>query len=189
MVDSARRLFCSRSYASVGVQELCEYADVRRGTFYYNFDSKQDLALAALDADWETQKAEIYEPAFAADVGPLEAFDRYQGLLHGFHSRRGSREVEYGGCLIVSLAQETVITDPDIGDRAKAHLAEVSSYLEAAMGRAIDEGLLPACDTKDFALRALGYVEGMLTLARIKQDPDCIHQMRYELWRLARPAG
>ncbi len=189
LVDAARRLFCSRSYASVGVQELCVQADVRRGTFYYNFDSKQDLALAAIDADWATQKAEIYEPAFAADEGALESFGRYQELLYEFHRRRHGSTSEYGSCLIVGLAQETALTDPAIGDRARACLAEASTYLELAMGRAIDQGVLPACDTKDFAKRALGYVEGMLTQARIDQSPERIREMRYELWRLARPHG
>ena len=158
-------------------------------TFYYNFDSKQDLALAAIDADWATQKAEIYEPAFAADEGALESFGRYQELLYEFHRRRHGSTSEYGSCLIVGLAQETALTDPAIGDRARACLAEASTYLELAMGRAIDQGVLPACDTKDFAKRALGYVEGMLTQARIDQSPERIREMRYELWRLARPHG
>jgi TetR/AcrR family transcriptional regulator, transcriptional repressor for nem operon len=35
LLSSALKLFSERSYANVSVQELCEHAGVKKGSFYY----------------------------------------------------------------------------------------------------------------------------------------------------------
>ncbi|UCD12029.1 MAG: helix-turn-helix transcriptional regulator [Nitrospinaceae bacterium] len=37
ILDSARGLIYSRSYAGVGVQEICKHAGVKKGSFYHFF--------------------------------------------------------------------------------------------------------------------------------------------------------
>ena len=38
-----------RSAADVGVNELCQHAGVKKGSFYHFFTSKQDLLLSTVD--------------------------------------------------------------------------------------------------------------------------------------------
>ena len=52
LLDSALDLMYARSYRDVGVQEICEHAGVKKGSFYHFFPSKRDLTLAALDRQW-----------------------------------------------------------------------------------------------------------------------------------------
>ena len=49
IVATAARLFLERSYQAVGVDELCQAADVRKGSFYHYFSSKSELAKAVID--------------------------------------------------------------------------------------------------------------------------------------------
>ncbi|HTO08336.1 MAG TPA: helix-turn-helix domain-containing protein, partial [Myxococcota bacterium] len=56
LIDEASRLFHARSYESVGVQELCDAAEVNKGSFYHFFPSKEDLAAAVIDAQWEATR-------------------------------------------------------------------------------------------------------------------------------------
>jgi TetR/AcrR family transcriptional repressor of nem operon len=187
LIASATSLFTARSYGSVGVQELCEEADVRRGSFYYHFGSKQELALAALDAEWDSLRTEIFEPAFGENLAPLVAFSRFWDLLHE-HAVARSREFgAFGGSLLVSLAQEMAATDEIIRDRAMQHLARAGAYFEAGIGAAMDAGDVAAADTKAAARRMEAYVAGVLVVARAVGDPEAITQLRYELWRLAIP--
>ena len=53
LINSAIELIGTRSYNSVGVQEICEHAGVKKGSFYHFFPSKSDLTVAALDAMWK----------------------------------------------------------------------------------------------------------------------------------------
>ena len=71
LIDEAARLFHSRSYESVGVQELCDAADVHKGSFYHFFPSKEDLAGAVIEAQWEATCETVLDPALAEDVPPL----------------------------------------------------------------------------------------------------------------------
>jgi len=48
LLDTAQRLFYARSYEDVGVQEICQEAGVKKGSFYHFFPSKRDLTLAIL---------------------------------------------------------------------------------------------------------------------------------------------
>ncbi len=187
LVASAIELFTSATYGSVGVQELCEHADVRRGSFYYHFRSKQDLALAALDAEWDSLRIAVFEPAFGENLAPLAAFSRFWDLVQEHADARTREFGTFGGSLLVSLAQEMAATDEVIRDRALQHLAQARTYFEAALGAAIDAGEVAAMDTKVAAQRMAAYVAGALAVARAVADPNAINLMRYDLWRFAVP--
>ena len=71
LIQAAMDLFYTRSYADVGVQELCKAAGVKKGSFYHFFETKQDLVLAALDRWWEFAQETTWEQAFESDPPPL----------------------------------------------------------------------------------------------------------------------
>ena len=62
LIESASELWHSRSYADVGVNEICEHAGVRKGSFYHFFASKQDLALAVIDSFWSRARRACSRP-------------------------------------------------------------------------------------------------------------------------------
>jgi AcrR family transcriptional regulator len=48
-VDAALGVFVERGYAAATVEEVIRRAGLSKGTFYFNFDGKEDLFLAVLD--------------------------------------------------------------------------------------------------------------------------------------------
>ena len=70
LLDSVLDLMYARSYRDVGVQEICEHAGVKKGSFYHFFPSKRDLTLAALDRQWEIARQELLERAFTQRLPP-----------------------------------------------------------------------------------------------------------------------
>src|SRR5262245_64796679 len=75
LIESASELWHSRSYADVGVNEICEHAGARKGSFYHFFASKQDLALAVIDSFWSRAQTRFLDPALDS-ARPLEKFAR-----------------------------------------------------------------------------------------------------------------
>ncbi len=184
LVASARTLFTSGSYVSVGVQELCKDADVRRGSFYYHFESKQDLALAALEDEWDRLRSEVVEPAFGDTDDPAASFDRFQDLLHAYHRERAAAIGRFGGCLIVSLSQEMATIDETIRARAVAHLTKMKEHFASALASAVAEGQIEAVDVDAAAERILAYCIGTMSHARAQGSSDVIAAMKFDLLRL-----
>jgi TetR/AcrR family transcriptional regulator, transcriptional repressor for nem operon len=56
--------------------------NVKKGSFYYFFKSKSDLAAAALDADWKKLQRQL-DTIFSPTVAPLERVERYFEFSYG----------------------------------------------------------------------------------------------------------
>lgn len=69
LVRTAARLFLTRSYRAVGVDELCAAADVRKGSFYYFFRGKAELAKAVIDAHAAALWARLDDAGAATRAG------------------------------------------------------------------------------------------------------------------------
>ena len=63
----AKSRFHNRSYADVGIKEICDMASIQKGSFYHFFPSKRDLVLAVIDEfaeDWANGfVAEAFDPS------------------------------------------------------------------------------------------------------------------------------
>jgi len=77
ILESARDLLHASSYADVGVQAICEKANVKKGSFYHFFPSKHDLTLAVIDTYFADFKESIIKDAFTSGLPPLERFARF----------------------------------------------------------------------------------------------------------------
>ncbi len=51
-MDAVSELLWTGSYGSTTIDQICEKAGVKKGSFYYFFDSKCELAVEALEASW-----------------------------------------------------------------------------------------------------------------------------------------
>src|ERR1043166_4946441 len=72
LMDAALELIWQRSYGAITIDQICEKAGVKKGSFYYFFDSKADLAVAAYDYDWEKESKPYWDKIFSASVPPLQ---------------------------------------------------------------------------------------------------------------------
>ena len=86
LIRSAIELIHARSYSSVGVNELCEHAGVKKGSFYHFSPSKRDLTIAALDEVAAWYERDIYRPAFANDLPPLDRIERLFRWVYEYHA-------------------------------------------------------------------------------------------------------
>ncbi len=52
ILETAMELIWQSSYGSVSVDDICAKAGVNKGSFYYAFKSKAELAVAAYERHW-----------------------------------------------------------------------------------------------------------------------------------------
>jgi TetR/AcrR family transcriptional repressor of nem operon len=185
LIDTAVGLIRARSYASVSVDDLCRHADVRKGSFYHFFPSKRDLALAALDAWWETTRSEVLEPSFQTDVPPLQRIERVFQRIAAQQARHQERDGRVQGCPFGNLALELSAQDETIRERLEAIFGRFAGYFERALEEARAGGTVPADTDVPLTARALlAYLYGAILLAKTANDVSVMQQLATRALRL-----
>ncbi|MDM7911474.1 MAG: helix-turn-helix domain-containing protein, partial [Methanotrichaceae archaeon] len=51
LIDTAERLFITKGYAQTAISDIVNEVKVSQGAFYYYFDSKEDVLVAAMERE------------------------------------------------------------------------------------------------------------------------------------------
>lgn len=185
LIENAIDLIHSRSYTAVSIEDICRLADVRKGSFHYFFRTKRELALAAIDYQWERTK-ELLEKAFASDLPPLERLSRFVDTIYIYQcSIKDSSEQMYG-CPFGNLASELSTQDDVIRHRISEVLDGHVEYISRAVQEAIDIGDLPInIDANATGKSILAFMEGLILLGKSTNDPDIMKRLGDNIIRLA----
>ena len=175
LIEAASGLWHARSYADVGVNEICEVADVRKGSFYHFFSSKQELAVAVIDRHWSEAYETVLLPALAAGETPLA---QLQQLTIGIAGEVGRLTDEFGlmpGCPFGNLAGELSTIDGPVRERLERLFESQRAVLQDLLDRAVAAGELPESTDTDEAARAmLAYIEGVLLMSKNANDASIV---------------
>ena len=176
LVDSALELVHARSYADVGVQELCDHAGVKKGSFYHFFASKEDLILEALQCQWERVKEAVLDGAFAKDQRPLKRLERLFERTYGYQRSFIKDSGQLRGCFFGNLALELSTQEEVIRKKVAKIFDATIAIIEDTLDEAVANGDLPVIDTPAAAEAILTYWEGALLLAKVRNDPSVIRR-------------
>ena len=169
LMKAVRELIWTGSYGSTTIDQICERAGVKKGSFYYFFDSKCDLAVAALDEDFQKRRVEL-DAIFSPTVPPL---DRVRNYCEFGYRLQAELKKECGvvlGCPLCTLGAEVSTQDEKLRLKIQEILHYKSKYIETAIRDADAAGLIKAPDAAAKTRMVRAYVEGLLTQARIQND-------------------
>src|SRR5207248_9603999 len=145
LTDAAMDLIWHNSYGATSVDAICERAGAKKGSFYYFFKSKSELAAAALEADWNKKKAEM-DGIFSPTVPPLERLDRYFDFVH---DRLAEMQKECGsilGCPLLSVGSEVSTQDQMVRRAIDRIIDHKVNHFISAFRDAAAQGLIQAPD-------------------------------------------
>jgi TetR/AcrR family transcriptional regulator, transcriptional repressor for nem operon len=177
LTDAAMDLIWENSYGATSVDAICERADVRKGSFYYFFKSKSELAAAALEADWKKRKTDM-DSIFSPTVSPLERLERYFDFVHDRLAEIQKKCGSVLGCPLLTLGSEVSTQDKPLRDKVQQILDRKVTYFESAIRDAHARGLIVAPDAKAKAKALFGSYLGMLAQARIQNNVDLVSEFK-----------
>jgi TetR/AcrR family transcriptional repressor of nem operon len=176
LMEAVSELIWHGSYGSTTIDQICEKAGVKKGSFYYFFNSKSELAAAALDANWKTKKPEM-DALFSPVIPPLERLRR-------FCQRGYENQVELKchcgcvlGCPLFTLGAEVCNQEEALHKKIKEILGQYHTYIESAIRDAHAQGLIDAPNPAAKARMLFAYSEGLMTQARILNDAEVLREM------------
>jgi TetR/AcrR family transcriptional repressor of nem operon len=177
ILATARDLFHGRSYADVGIKEICTQAKVQKGSFYHFFPSKRDLAMAVIDSMADEWAHGFVAEAFDEALPPLERLDYMVDAVYFWQKAAKNMEGRMPGCLFGNLALEVSTRDEVIRARLNAVFAKASARFNEALDEAVENGDLPPLDTEATATAMLAYLEGVILLAKTRNDPEVVRSL------------
>ncbi|HUI08113.1 MAG TPA: TetR/AcrR family transcriptional regulator [Verrucomicrobiae bacterium] len=183
LLDTAIQLIWEQSYGAVSVDDICERAGARKGSFYHFFPSKSDLTAAALEAHWEKLRPEL-DRIFSPQSPPLERLADYCDFVH---ARQQQKMREFGrvcGCPFASLGSELSTQDETIRRKSQQILERRFTYFTAALRDAVREGLIPEQDCEAKARDLYGCIIGVLLEAKIENDLEMVRNLKPTIFRL-----
>ena len=175
LIEAAAQLFHQHGYHAVGVSELCRAADVRKGSFYHFFESKEALATAAIEHQRVGTVREILEPAFADDEPPAERIRRYFDILATFNADGLVETDTLLGCPFGNLVAEVGDEEALIAQAVAAAFDDIRSYFASCLTAANDLGA--DLDVEAGADALLAYMEGVVLLAKSRRAPEEIRRL------------
>ncbi|MBW1832561.1 MAG: hypothetical protein DRH23_07440 [Deltaproteobacteria bacterium] len=177
LIEAAAQLVHSRGYNAVGVKEVCEAADANKGSFYHFFDSKEALMGAVLAEHRERLRA-VREalPRNARGIEQLPMmYDAAASQIVAQYEESGHVQ----GCPVGSVGAEIATQSETIRQAVADAFDEMTSAVEELVERAVEEGdLARGTDAKALAQRLLAYLQGAILLAKSKNDPGMMQELR-----------
>ena len=178
LTDAAMDLIWENSYGATSVDAICERAGAKKGSFYYFFKSKSELAAAALESDWKKRKADM-DSIFSATVPPLERLERYFDFVHDRLAEVQRKCGSILGCPLMSIGSEVSTQDELLRAKVQEILDRKIRYFESAIRDAHSQGLIEAPDAKAKAKGLFACYQGTLAQARIHNNLELLREFKH----------
>jgi TetR/AcrR family transcriptional regulator, transcriptional repressor for nem operon len=189
LMDAAYDLIWESSYGAVTIDAICERAGVKKGSFYYFFESKSDLAVAAIETWWIERKATLNR-FFQKDTPPLERIQKYIDYVAERQIQAYEKNGQVLGCPIFTLGSEICTQDERLRLLILEILAVGIGHFEDAIRDAQACGDVEGNNATLKARMLWASYEGSLTRARMENNAEIIRHLSSDVLELigVRPA-
>src|SRR5712675_2084892 len=143
LMEAVRELIWTGSYGATTIDQICEKAGVKKGSFYYFFDSKADLAETAIKLDWEQKRSEL-DSIFSPTVPPMERLQKYCDFCYRFQLQIKTQYGRVLGCPLFSVGCEVSTQEDGLQKQIESILNHKVKYLESAVRDAHAQGVVEA---------------------------------------------
>lgn len=152
LIDVTYEEVYEKGYQAASLSEILSKAQVHKGSMYYYFANKKEMALTAFKEKMENRFSTRYESLLQNDSNIIEKlFDVLRDLsLRDFNK----------GCPLANIVQEMSNLDSDFDAMSKTFYQNLRAVMKAILDKAIELKELKPCDSSKLALYITVVVEG-----------------------------
>lgn len=176
LLDVAFQLIWDQSYGGVSVDQICERAGVNKGSFYYFFETKADLAVAAYEESWRLRQPD-FDRIFSAEVAPLDRLSQWCSHVYRSQKEKAKKYGHVCGCPYSSIGAELATRDDKIRSKVEELISRGTRYVEGAIADAKKQGSISISDVKLAARHVFSFVLGMVLQAKIHNDVELLKNL------------
>jgi TetR/AcrR family transcriptional repressor of nem operon len=177
LMQAALDLMWEESYGSVTIDHICQRANVKKGSFYYFYKSKADLAVAALEKLWDETWKPNLDQCFSPSLDPLVRITNHLGTFYAWQMEIKAKYGKVLGCPVCSVGSEVSTQEVDVSAVVRDMVSRKRRYYESAIRDAVAQGVIEPCDPVEVSLALLALLEGLVTQARIMNEPEILRKL------------
>lgn len=186
ILDAAREQVLERGFAGTSVDAIQDAAGISRGTFFYHYPTKDDLARALIERHADEDRT--LTDALMARAESLASDPLQQALINLGLWEETFRETGAGeaGCLFASYSYEAGLFD----EHTHSLILGSIEHWRQTLGRKLEEAMhrhpvrLPDVDPYVLADIGYGILQGAFILGRTLSDPGIMVTHLREFRRL-----
>jgi TetR/AcrR family transcriptional repressor of nem operon len=163
LIEATHILVRTKGYSATRIEDVCAEAGVTKGSFFHHFKSKDDLALAAVEA-WDANAIELFASAPYHNIAdPLDRLIAYvdyrKALLTG--------DLPEFTCFPGTIVQEAYRTHPKLSAAAGKSIEDGAKALEADICAAMEKyGVTADWTAESLARHMTAVIQGGFVLAK-----------------------
>ncbi len=185
LLDAALELIWTSSYGAVSVDDICEKAGVKKGSFYHFFKSKAGLALEAYEAHWVEMRPK-FDAVFSSQVPPLHRLEHWCQAVYEDQKDKHKATGRVCGCPFANVGSELGTQDEALRAKSLQMLERGSRYLESAIADAVRLREIPSMDPKAAAHEIYALFMGQMLQAKLNNDPEVLRDLGPQVIKLLR---
>jgi TetR/AcrR family transcriptional repressor of nem operon len=170
IIDAAMETLHKKGFNNSSVQDIADAAHAPKGSFYNHFESKEQIAVAALDRYWERVQAAL-SVLDDKTIPPRERISRYFRRLDSVAAKDGFRR----GCMIGNMSAEVADQSALARKRLAGLLSSWTDAIESCVKEAQADGSIRQdLGAREIAAFLLNAWEGALLRAKVDRSPDAL---------------
>ncbi len=178
-LEKALHLFWRQGFNATSLKDIERVLDMRPGSIYATFGSKEDLFREALDRYAERTMSEL-ERVMDAEPSPLGGLVAYIRMLGGLRDRDDTCRA----CMLVKSLLEFGNREQAAGERVEQLLAQMEQRFAERLAAARAAGEIAAdLDPRRLARRLQADVIGLRTFAERGVDARAVHELAEDIAR------
>ena len=183
LLEATLQLIWEESMGAASVDAICEKAEVRKGSFYHFFKSKEELVAAALEAHFKTARVD-FDRIFSPSVAPIDRLRGFFDLMVRKQQMKLEKAGRVVGCPYASVAVACSAADKLVHEAIQEILATWRKYFETALRDGAADGAIPVKDIPGTVETIFDYIEGAMTAGRIQNSMTPIQKMGRNAFKL-----
>lgn len=176
LLHTANDLIWQSSYGHVSVDDICNTAGVKKGSFYHYFSSKVELAVAVMEEAYHDYALDI-TAIFTLPISPIERFESFADFIYNKQKQANEQYGRVCGCPFASLGSEMAGNEALIQKKADEILNRQGTIFKDTLQQMVDSGLLPEdTDIANTCTQIIASILGQVMMARIQNNLNNLHK-------------
>ena len=170
LIRCAAELFWKNGYSATGISEILKQCELPKGSFYFYFKSKDELA---------TEVITYYQDVLLEHLQSLSVEKNWEDFINATFDYLLNRTGDhtFSGCPLAVMGMETALSKPEIATK----YMEALKQFEKLFYKVLIQSGLPHNHAKILSQRFLAVYQGEILLGRISGNVSFLESARVNL--------